>query len=471
MVLSQGRLLIRVYTVFIFMMMNVPVFSVGKIAAESAVDSSSLRFKLLHKGTFHAHARSFFMATDNMAPLSDYAALAFGAGISYESYKIHGFQFGLTGFFIFNLASSDLGQIDSLSKTGNRYEVGLFDLTNPYNKRDLDRLEDLYIRYNYRNSKVEFGRFELNTPFINRQDGRMRGTIEEGLWVEWKEIKDLKFEGGWIWRISPRSTIAWYDVEDSYGVYPGGVNEYGKKSGYAGNISSAGIGLLGITYFRKWGKLQFWEQYAENVFNTALARADINLPLNTVTSLQLGMMYVRQDALKDGGNEDQTKAYLSKESFSNVVSAGAGIIFSKLDFSLNFTRISGNHRFLMPREWGREPFYTFMPRERNEGYREVNAGVIKLSCSFLNNRLKPSLGYGHFYLPDVKDVAANKYGLASYNQLNAEVRYAFDGYLKGMSFLFLMVHKGNLGNTYNDYKYVFNKVNMINWNFMVDYSF
>ena len=34
--------------------------------------------------------------------------------------------------------------------------------------------------------------------------------------------------------------------------------------------------------------------------------------------------------------------------------------------------------FLMPREWGREPFYTFLPRERNEGLGGVNAWTCQL---------------------------------------------------------------------------------------------
>jgi hypothetical protein len=97
--------------------------------------------------------------------------------------------------------------------------------------------------------------------------------------------------------------------------------------------------------------------------------------------------------------------------------------------------------------------------------------LLNFPIRFFNGRLKPSLGYGHFYLPDVKDVADNKYGLPSYNQLNADIRYSFAGYLKGLSMQMLMVYKGALGETYNESKYVFNKVNMVNWNVVVDYTF
>jgi hypothetical protein len=36
----------------------------------------------------------------------------------------------------------------------------------------------------------------------------------------------------------------------------------------------------------------------------------------------------------------------------------------------------------MPREWGRDPFY-FMPRERNEGYGDVNAIMTKYNTQIL----------------------------------------------------------------------------------------
>jgi hypothetical protein len=65
------------------------------------MDGISLNENLLKQGKFHAHVRSYFMSTDNEKSLTDYYALAIGAGIGYESPVIHHFQFGLTGFFYF----------------------------------------------------------------------------------------------------------------------------------------------------------------------------------------------------------------------------------------------------------------------------------------------------------------------------------------------------------------------------------
>jgi hypothetical protein len=61
--------------------------------------------------------------------------------------------------------------------------------------------------------------------------------------------------------------------------------------------------------------------------------------------------------------------------------------------------------------------------------------------------------------------------MPSYTQLNADVKYAFSKMLKGFETQLLIVSKFNQGNTYENDKYVFNKVNMIQYNFVVNYNF
>jgi hypothetical protein len=466
--LSQGRILIL--AVFFFCSF-IPSKADPVRDSTANSDSTAIASKLAGGGRWQFNARSFFMATQNETSLSDYYAWAIGAGLGYETPLFHGFQMGFTGYFIFNLSSSDLSENDSIARAGNRYEIGLFDINNPGNRTDISRLEDLYIRYRYKSSKMELGRFELNTPFINRQDGRMRGTIEEGVWMEWNELSNLRVEGGWLWSLSPRSTTRWYRMEDSYGVYPQGLSESGTRSDYAGNIRSKGTALLGMTtkIGKSW-KLQAWNQYADNVFNTALLRGDGRISVSLNRYLIAGAMLVRQDALKEGGNADPAKAYIKKGSRSHIVSLRAGFLHGPWEFLLNYTRIGDGDRFLMPREWGREPFYTFMPRERNEGYANVNAISAIVSSRFMKGQLRPSLSYGHYYLPDARDALRNKYAFPSYSQLNADLRFYFKGKWKGLSTQLLYVMKRALANTYNDPRLIFNKVNMSHLSVVVDYS-
>ena len=114
-------------------------------------DTTSLQHAL-RKGHFEAHFRLYYMSTNNQRPLTDYYALAFGGGVKYETGKFKNFQVGIGGFFIWNLTSSNLAIPDSLTGIKNRYEIGQFDMENPENKNDMDRLEDFYLKYSLKKS-------------------------------------------------------------------------------------------------------------------------------------------------------------------------------------------------------------------------------------------------------------------------------------------------------------------------------
>lgn len=124
----------------------------------------------------------------------------------------------------------------------------------------------------------------------------------------------------------------------------------------------------------------------------------------------------------------------------------------------------------MPREWGKEPFYTFMPRERNEGLGNVHAINVKATVNSFNNNLKAGLAYGYYKLPDVKNYRLNKYGMPSYHQMNFDLGYSFNKFLRGLDVKLLAVYKLNAGETYGNLKYVYNKVNMTNLNLIVDFK-
>lgn len=138
-------------------------------------DSKSLLQAFRH-GKVSGHFRYFFMSTQNDRNLTNYYANAVGGGLKYESAPFHKFKIGIGGFYIFNIGSSDLGHPDPQTGQMNRYEIGLFDLEDPYNKKDIDRLEELYVKYRTGNTKVNFGKQLINTPFINPPDSRMRPT-------------------------------------------------------------------------------------------------------------------------------------------------------------------------------------------------------------------------------------------------------------------------------------------------------
>ena len=445
--------------------------TVWKEKNNEKIDSTSI-LNAFKNGNFSGNFRYFFMGTNNEKDLYDYYANALGGGVKFETAKLHNLQFGVSGYYIFNIGSSDFTQKDPQTNLSNRYEVALFDMQNPSNKDNLSRLEELYLKYNYKNSTVTLGKQLLNTFFINLQDGRMRPTEVNGIWVDFNEIKKTKINLGYLYGISPRSTLKYFEMGESIGIYPAGVNPDGTKSNYAGNLDSNGIYIIGVQNESiKNLKTLFWNQFAENLFNSALFQMDYKYDLNSNSKLLFGFQTIYQNALNFGGNEDPSKTYFEKNGNSQTFGGRFGWKNNTLELSLNYNRITDKGRYLMPREWGRDPFYTFMPRERNEGFGDVNAVMAKIQYTNPKKTFKSHLAVGYFDLPDLKNVALNKYGLPSYVQTNVDVRYEFQGLLKGFGVQLLYVHKFNVGETYDSKNYIFNKTNMSNINFILNFNF
>ncbi|MBU7570994.1 MAG: hypothetical protein KAF41_10150, partial [Flavobacterium sp.] len=246
----------------------------------------------------------------------------------------------------------------------------------------------------------------------------------------------------------------------------------GSISQYNTNLESKGVFLLG-THFElsKNLKLHAWDVFTENIFNTAMLQADFSFPVNRDENIFASAQIIRQDALNNGGNEDADKTDFEKGGKTITFGAKAGWKNKQWETSINYNRITADGRYLMPREWGRDPFFTFMPRERNEGFGDVHAIMAKVNYNIPKIRIKTSLSGGYYKLPDVKNYRLNKYGVPSYTQVNADVRYAFNKVLKGLEAQVLVVGKLKNGETYNNKKFEFNKVDMMLYNFVLNFHF
>jgi hypothetical protein len=457
----------RFNLLFTLFLINVTLITNG----QEKKDTTSI-LNAFRKGKIEGHFRSFYMSTNNDEPLTDYYGLAFGGGLKYQTGSFKGFQFGIGGSFAFNLTSSDLTIPDPTTGIMNRYEIGLFDQTNPSNKKDLQQLEDLYVKYNFRKSSVKYGKQNIKTPFINPQDGRMNSTVVQGAWIEVNELKKTKIEIGWLSHISPRSTLKWYDGASSIGLYPSGVAINGIKSDYKDQLDSKGIAIAGVTYsMNEQIKLRIWDHWVENIFNTAFLQVDGEFSMEGNGKIIAGAQYIHQQAVSDGENADPAKTYFDHSQKVNIYGVRAGLEFKKATIRLNYSRITNEGRFLFPREWGREPLFTFLPRERNEGLGDVNAISVNFSKSYFRQKLKAEISAGYYELPDVKDTRLNKYGLPSYYQFNLDLKYSFTNFLHGLSAELLYLYKMRNGNIYEDLRYVIHKTDMQQINIVINYNF
>lgn len=434
-------------------------------------DSTSLLYAL-KTGEAMGRFRYFSSWTWNEGALSDYYANAIGGAVRYETARFHNFQFALSGLFTMNVGSSDMTKPDPTTGQLNRYEIGLFDLTDPTNKRSMAQVEELYLKYNFKKGRVILGRQFIHTPLVNLQDGRMHGNSVSGIWTGYAPNSKWKLEGGWLWGIFPRSTNRWYNVGQSIGLYPNGVNPDGTKGNYGGNVKSAGIGVVSAVYQPiKSLEIQVWNYLLENVQNSVFTQALYKPKVGAKTNLIVGGQFIRQDALNAGGNADQSLTYMPKGSKAMTFGGKLGAKTGPVEYTLNYNRITKHGRYLFPREWGRDPFFTFMPRERNDGFGDVHAFVFSLGYNPPKNGFSGVLGAGYFELPDVKNTALNKYGMPSYYQINLDLKYEFNKAFKGLELQFLVVAKLAKGNTYDNPRFVLNKVNMLHTNLVLNYYF
>lgn len=411
------------------------------------------------------------MATFNAGDLRDDYALASSLRIGFQTEQYKGLS--LTAnyrIFAIHAYSRDLWLPEPRINQLNRYETGLFDLNNP-ESRYFGKIEELHLKYEKDGWEAKIGRMVINTPFINTQDGRLNPTSVEGLQLGGKIGKNLQVNSYQIWRIGLRSSGNWTGIGSSIGVYPVGLDEAGNRSQYFGNTHSRFISMFQLKYKLGKSQLQFWNTLIDNISNTALVEYSAKTKLNDKNHLLHHAMVGFQNGLGEGGNEDPALRYKNPDDWHVFLSLQSGIENQRFLWTINYTHLSGKGRFLSPREWGRDPFYTFMPRERNEGYAFVNATTSNFEAKLLNGLLKPGIGYGFFFLPDASDAAANKYAFPSYRQLNASLKVQGKGNWKNMDGMLLLVRKTAMQKEIDRLGWVYNKVNLSHVNLIINYRF
>jgi hypothetical protein len=446
-----------------------PAIWQSKIEDSRIKQDTSSFLKAFQRGKMNGHIRYFFSQTTNRGDLSDYYANALGGGIRFETDAWHGFSSGISGFYIFNLGSSSLGQKDAATGQINRYELGLFDVANPSNTQEINRLEELFLQYRHQNTRIIAGRQLINTPFINLQDGRMRPTAVEGIWTEHVLSSRHQLQAGWIYGIAPRGTRTWYSLASSIGVYASGVGIDGVKSNYAGNVNARGAALFNYTYKAAPGfTATYWHLWVENVMHTGLAQLDFKNIWHS--PFHISLQSILQTRSGDGGNPDPGKRYYTNE--KPVWTTGLKVVLDRKvwNHTLAFNYIAAGGRYLMPREWGRDPFFTFLPRERNEGFGDVFAAVLKSQFQFLKKGTL-MMAAGYFGLPGPENVRMNKYGMPPYGQILADTRYRLQGVWKGWEIQVLYTYKFPLHDSVLPLGYQLNKVNMHLTNVVCNFYF
>jgi hypothetical protein len=436
-----------------------------------SLKKDSKLFEIMRRGQLTGRMRLYNMATVNDGAPQDFHAVAFGGVMGYATERWHGLQFSMAAGFTFDLNSTTFQDPDPVTGLLSRYEIGLFDVTDPRRVEDLSYLHEFQLNYVSRNDRhrTVFGKQELNTPFLNPQDGRMHPTLFEGLWHRSRFGERTELQGGWLYRVAPRGTSQWYHVEESTHVYPTGRNILGQPSQHGEHQRSLGIFALSVKQ-RIHGKLSItaWDLIVENMFNTTMLQLETG---DRESRWSLSAMALQQSTLASGQQADPEMAYMPRGEYSRAVSARLRYVPGKFRWQLNYTRITADGRYLMPREWGRDPFYTFLPRERNEGLGDVHAATLNLILRDWRPGLRIELDGGAYWLPSVHDARLNKYAFPSYAQYVLNTQYQFQGGWKGMAIQLIYLYKMPLYDQALTERQAFNKVDMHHVNLIVNYAF
>ncbi len=420
---------------------------------------------LFTKGEIEGHIRNYFMSTINDGDLTDFYTNAIGGAMMFKSKEFMGFEGGAKGIFTYKTFSSDLNTPDETTGRISKWEHELYDITDIDNFNDLDRLEELYIKYNFEKGYVTYGKLAIEeTPLLNESDGRMKPFAFKGLWLNYN-LKNHVFNLSWLDKVSPRSTVEWYDFNEAIGLVNNGFQPNGETAHYHDKTESDGIANFQYETSIKAFDFRANHYYLHHVSHTSLLELDYH-----TNNWFFGLQYAYQ--IPDNFQEELAyeERYMQPDENGQVFSCK--LKYEEQDqwnFSLAYTKAFDSGRFLFPKELGRDHFFTSLSRSRLDGLGDADVLALSGAYQFNPNGLGLRLEFTQVFGPEVGDFQYNKYNIDEYFQINTRLHYELHGFFEGLNFDLLYVYKENLNNT--SAEVIFNRSNYHQLNFVTNYNF
>lgn len=419
-------------------------------------------------GETHGLLRLNTIQTRHLEDRIHHAALAVGGRLMFHTASWKGFQLGIGGVFSSNIVSTNLTERYAESYLKPKWERQLFDITDPASKSQLNELEELFVKYNYKTAYIKIGKMPINTPLVNPQDSRMKPSAFSGIKFNWYHEKDLAFDASYLIKTAPRSTKEWYTIAESINLYKRAMaNDSAGQHIPESEIHSSGLLILAAHYL-PYENLRFrlWQYYTTNISYVSFFQSEYDYK-----SMRFGLQYLYQKQSGTGGNADTDKKYIPDGHQVHLLSAKIAYTKKQWEISYNTTANLNNSRLIFPREWGNEPFYTFIPRYRIENVKGAISQAIKLNKKIKTRHsdLKIDLAY---VLSSYKlERAEHPYFDDYYGQFHFEINTAFHGYFEGLSLRFLTMyymHSEEINENVSDPTF---KKNLFHSQLILDYRF
>lgn len=417
----------------------------GKHAADHGSQEVEALLDVFEGAELEGHIRNYFMSTINAGEAQDYYTNATGGAIGIETRPLKGFSAGVKGIFTYQTFSSDLNHADSVTNAVSKWEHELYDINDLENFHDLDRLEELYVAYHAPKFSALMGKIPMQeTNLVNKSDGRMKPFAYSGALFNWFPDSSLHVFAAGINRVSPRSTVEWYDFNEAIGIVTNGVQPDGSEAEYEGQSESRGMLIAGVD--KTWANANGNTSHAFSLYNYHIDRV-LNTSFVEWTEkrgdwdVTLQYAYQLPDARQ--AELEYIHRYVQPDEHGQVASGALGRTWGNWRGAVAFSHVFSTGRFLFPRELGRDHFTTSISRSRLEGLGE--ADVVTLHGHYavrphFNLELQWTLVQQHAE----EAHAMNKYDFEDYHQVNVRWTHALQGPCEGLEWAVLYVYKQNL---------------------------
>lgn len=367
------------------------------------------------------HGRLYWMSTTYSDEFKEDFALGTSLSLGFRAELNNTWIFSTAYRGFLNAWSSAIWEPDPQTGLSNRYETGLFNLLQP-GQRAFGSLEQIHLGYNVEKWQVNVGRMPILTPWVNPADGRLSPTLMEGASVAFRPSSTWNFSGKYIHRFQVRGTNRYLGVGESVGVYPTGRGLDGKPSAYAGNTRSKFVSILQARHEWESHQLTLSHTLADRLYSLFWSEWTHTWTRPNSVKWQTGFQFGFQHGVGDGGNPDPSLRYKDPDDSNWVVSGKINFNKSKWTHGLHVSHLGGKGRWLSPREWGRDAWFTFMSRERNEGLSSFTAVTVR-STFRLDERWLLYSHLGIHWLPSAADPEKNKYAMPAYRQINMGLQF------------------------------------------------
>ena len=388
------------------------------------------------EGHFGGLWRTQVMATFHEEGLSDHWASGTAFRLHYVTSSLRGWSIGVAGQFGYALAMSDLEGANQLTGQRARFELHMFDIEDPTNRKDFDRLENLTLNKTWRRGALMFGRYSFDSPFVNGQDSRLKANAFSGFTGKVFLDKDYHHlvSGAIITGVSPRGTVRWFGMDEALGLLDNGLRPDGTPAQYQHHTTTRGLIVVGYQHIGKELGTEIWYYHADNLF--AMGYGKTSMHFGNSNEWNLGIEGLVQSKLGNGGSETYENRYYYNDDVAMLAGGRIHHTTGKFGYELAGLVSIGNGTYLFPREWGRERFFTSVPRARVEGLGKFQEYAAQFdACP--TARIKTFLTLAYVDVDDAEHPLHNKYQLIDHYLINGEVRVQGSKILENCDFRFI----------------------------------